>query len=1397
MIKFKHFPITHPSDYESVHRRKDGKQFPIEITLSALEHDQKTFTCAIVRDITTRKRREALLSGQNTVLEMIATGKPLQKYLDYICQMIENQTDGMLCSILLLEGRTLRTGGAPNLPKSYSEKIDGLVIGPRGGSCGTAAYRREPVIVKNIKTDPLWEQIREYALPHGLQACWSTPIFSMQGKVLGTFAMYYPQPRTPNSDELKLIEISTNLAGIAIEQRNSEQALHESEERYRILYDDNPTMYFTVSSDGIVLSVNQFGAQQLGYAAHELVGHSVLEVFYGPDKALVQEKMKQCLKNPEQIGRWEFRKTRKNGSILWVRETVRVVKLALDQPVLFIVCEDITDQKKFEEALHASKEAMRELYNVTSSPTTTLESRIRALLDLGCRQFGLTMGLLTRHHEKTLIVQYAHPFDGFIEEGTLLPSCDSFCYQALGSPEPVMIQHASASEWKQHPGFTSLGLQSYLGMRVLVGEEIFGTLCFLSMEPHEGAFSATDKDFLMLMAQWVGNELTRQQDQASIRNINLALSKTMPAISRLNKEGQYVEVNSAYAKLLGYEPSELIGLSWDQTVFPEDLPIPLTAYQTMLDTGQSEFESRAIRKDGSVFYKHVLLIKEFDLHGNHVGHHCFMRDITERKFSEEALRESEGRLQAILDNSSAVIYVKDLQGNYLLINRKFERLFTLTRESIRGKTDFDIFPHEIANAFRENDQMVLERGEPLEWEEVAPHDDGLHTYISNKFLLRHGDGTPYALCGISTDITQRKEAERNTRLHNHILESSPNGILITDWQQPDNPIIFCNAAFEKITGYSLNEIQGRNGRFLQGNDTNQEGLHQLRAAIKAKQGCQVVLRNYKKDGTLFWNDLRLAPVFNEEGELINYIGVLADITEHKSIEDALRAIAETTATLTGKDFLRFLVQTLANSLNVKYAFLTECTDLSKKTLRTLAFWNGTGFEDNFEYGLAHTPCEGVIEGQVCFYPHSIQQHFPHDEDLKTLNVESYLGYPLFNQSGEILGHLVAMDTQMISNESGAIPIIKLLASRAVAEIERNQTEGALRRSEGRLRQVIDLVPQLIFAKDQEGRFILCNEALAKIHGTTVQALIGKTDADFALSKDEVNQFRKDDLAVIESGKVKVIKEEQMTDKSGKLHYLFTTKIPFVFADTTLPSVLGVSTDITEQKMVESQLRESYERTRDLTARLEAAEESERKRIARELHDEFGQMLTGLKFDTAWLYRHLAKEKSVASTQSYLDKLKAMSSRLDQTIQSVRRIATSLRPSILDDLGLIPALEWQAQEFQGRTGVQCEVTTAPELVNTVLEAERATALFRIAQELFTNVMRHAGASKVKLNLRQEDSFLILTIQDNGRGLPEREIGQRASLGLLGIKERIAPFGGKFLIRGKPGKGTRATVFIPLP
>jgi len=188
---------------------------------------------AEARERADRKRAEALLAGEKLILEMIAKGDSLPAILDALCQLVEEQLPDVISSVLLLDGNRLRHGGAPSLPKSYNGAIDGLVIGPSEGSCGTAAYRGEPVIVSDIATDPLWAKYRDLALSHSLRACWSTPIFSSEKKVLGTFAMYYREPRSPTSEDFGLIELATHLMRIAIERDRAEQALRTSEQLAR------------------------------------------------------------------------------------------------------------------------------------------------------------------------------------------------------------------------------------------------------------------------------------------------------------------------------------------------------------------------------------------------------------------------------------------------------------------------------------------------------------------------------------------------------------------------------------------------------------------------------------------------------------------------------------------------------------------------------------------------------------------------------------------------------------------------------------------------------------------------------------------------------------------------------------------------------------------------------------------------------------------------------------------------------------------------------------------------------------------------------------------------------------------------------------------------------------
>ena len=155
-----------------------------------------------------------------------------------MCRLVEEQAHDVLASILLVEGERLRHGGAPSLPKAYTDAIDGVVIGPCVGSCGTAAYTRKQVIVEDIGTDPLWADYREAALPHGLRACWSMPIFSFDGKVIATFAMYYREPRSPSQRDQEIIEQITHLAGVAIQRKLGEEKLRSSEEALRRLNEE-------------------------------------------------------------------------------------------------------------------------------------------------------------------------------------------------------------------------------------------------------------------------------------------------------------------------------------------------------------------------------------------------------------------------------------------------------------------------------------------------------------------------------------------------------------------------------------------------------------------------------------------------------------------------------------------------------------------------------------------------------------------------------------------------------------------------------------------------------------------------------------------------------------------------------------------------------------------------------------------------------------------------------------------------------------------------------------------------------------------------------------------------------------------------------------------------------
>jgi two-component system sensor histidine kinase UhpB len=246
------------------------------------------------------------------------------------------------------------------------------------------------------------------------------------------------------------------------------------------------------------------------------------------------------------------------------------------------------------------------------------------------------------------------------------------------------------------------------------------------------------------------------------------------------------------------------------------------------------------------------------------------------------------------------------------------------------------------------------------------------------------------------------------------------------------------------------------------------------------------------------------------------------------------------------------------------------------------------------------------------------------------------------------------------------------------------------------------------------------------------------------------------------------------------------------ADGNPVKAIGAVQDITDRKLAEDKLRSLSDQLRALSARLRSIREEEGSRISRELHDELGGTLSTLKWELEEMAEPLSSPSSIPDRDDLRAKLEHVILSVDGAFESVRRLASELRPTLLDEFGLVEAIKWHSREFEERTGIKTRCDCPPE--PSYITAERATAVFRIVQEALTNVLRHSGASEVVITLAH-NSHCWLTVRDNGRGITDNERSNPTSLGLLGMRERVALIGGEFNIEGSPGKGTTLTVAIP--
>ncbi len=612
---------------------------------------------------------------------------------------------------------------------------------------------------------------------------------------------------------------------------------------------------------------------------------------------------------------------------------------------------------------------------------------------------------------------------------------------------------------------------------------------------------------------------------------------------------------------------------------------------------------------------------------------------------------------------------------------------------------------------------------------------------------------------------------RDDQVFEAVFETAPTGLAVLDG---DLRILRVNSAFVRLLGYSTTEAAGKPLADLVGFPGQPQELANVLARLRAGDSVATEAWCRRKDGQPAAIAFFGAPLALSDGAAAYC--VLRDITEQRlAEEESVRAASLHRATLESTADGLLVVDHLGRALSYNHQFLEmwripEDLMASRADAELLAF------------ALAQVAEPDQFLARVReLYAN------PDASSYDEIRFRDGRTYERYSQPQRLAGQSVGRVWSFRDVTERRRAVEQLKESQRLLELFFAQS------LDGFFFMLLDEPVRWDEAADKEAvldyvfshqRVTKVNDAMLTQYGARLHQLVGQTPTvlfahDLAYGREVWRRF-------FDAGHLHLETHERMMDGTPIL--IEGDYICLYTADGRIEGHFGIQRDVTVRRREEEELLRSRQELRDLTARLQSVREEERTHISREIHDELGQALTGLKLDFAWLRSRLRDRPEL------LERAQLLVGRIDGTIDSVRRIATELRPSVLDHLGLVAAVEWQAQEFEKRTGIASALSVRAS--HAEIDDRRATTVFRILQETLTNVARHAEAGRVEIGLSISTDLLTLEVHDDGRGISEREIAAPHSLGLVGLRERALACGGELAISGIPQGGTTVSVRIPL-
>ena len=913
---------------------------------------------------------------------------------------------------------------------------------------------------------------------------------------------------------------------------------------------------------------------------------------------------------------------------------------------------------------------------------------------------------------------------------------------------------------------------------------------------HDRAFPIRDEKGEIYRTAGIATDITDwKETEQLLREQSQIIDQIHDSVIMTDLDGYVTYWNKGAERMFGYTSKDTLGQHISLLYTKEQLSLLQNEIIAPLKKkGEHVIEIPLKGISGRSFFVHLSLSIIKDATGRPKRMIGYCMDIDERRKAELELQLQADKLGSILESISDGFFSVDNNWRYTYVNSQAEKMLGTKREDLLNHTIWEVFPEAIGTTFDKEYHKALSRKKTTSFVEfykpmakwfevhVYPFAEGLSVYFQ--------DVTERIL--VEKELSARANRQRIiTDLGLSALSGKELSVILNE--APEKLTNTLEVKYAKILellpdGKSLLLRTGKGWK------KGYVGKARVETSVKSQAGYTlqskkpVVVEDFRKEKRF------QIPQLLKEHQVQSGISTIIYGTNKPFGVLGLHSDKPRKFTDSEVDFVQSIANTIALAISNDEA--NRALQHSEQRFRSI-----------FEHaaaGMVTTDIKGKflqVNPKFCRFLGYTEKEllqltvreitFPEDQEVTDTQFQlaSVGNHKVFDlakryvcKNGKVVwGHTTT--AWVYDSKSKPLYCIKL-----IQDITRlKDTEQALRESEEKFRTIVETAPNLILISNEKGENIYVSPNCKEITGYSQQELLGKVR--WWVHKDDIKKARKlFDLAFKKGTGYKNF-EYKAVRKNGKIWYASSSWNSMKDENGEVKGLVLETIDITEKKQAEEQLKKSREQLRKLSIHLQTVREEEQKRIARKIHDEIGQMLVGLQMNLSWLSEQIAPENTVL-----MEKINYLKERTEESIDVVEKIASELRPRMLDVLGLKEAILWHLQELKETRGIRFVYKSVPQ--SLALSPDYSSVLYRLFQETMANVTRHSNATEVRVYLKKNKNFINFKIEDNGTGITRDQIDDPNSFGIIGMQERIKHLNGKISIKGIPDKGTQIQIKLPL-